>query len=491
MELVVVFVYMFFMIFILGYAIIQISLTVTYLRKRKKLMKQERSLSADDHRPFVTIQLPVFNEIYVVERLIESIAAFNYPKDRFEIQVLDDSTDESFEVAAKKVKEIKERGINIHHIQREKREGYKAGALKYGMEIAKGEFIAIFDADFIPDPEFLNKTLPWFDKEEIGVVQTRWEHINEDYSLLTRLQAVGLDAHFSVEQVGRNAGGHFINFNGTAGIWRKSTISDAGGWQADTITEDLDLSYRAQVKGWKFIYLENLGSPSELPAEINALKSQQFRWAKGAAECTRKNLGRVWKSANISFKTKIFATFHLLNSFVFISIMALALLTLPIVYIYHNFPEHHDLFGIFPVFFLSIIFLAIYYFVSFSRNRKNKLWALIQFLFYFPVFLAVSMGLSLYNTIGVFEGFMGKKSPFVRTPKFNIKSNKDSWRGNKYSVKNISTLTILEGLMTIYFAFTVSVSLSLEDYASLPYFISLAFGFGFVFLYSVIHSKRV
>ena len=254
--------------------------------------------------PKVTVQLPVYNELYVIERLINTVCEFDYPKDLFEIQVLDDSTDETVNIIAAKIKEKLLEGFDIHHVRRPKRVGYKAGALKYGNEIAKGDFIAIFDADFIPSMDFLKKTIPYFHDENIGVVQTRWGHINKDYSLLTRLQAFGLDAHFTIEQSGRSSGDHFINFNGTAGVWRLDCINDAGGWQADTLTEDIDLSYRAQEKGWKFKYLEDFESPAELPVAMSALKSQQYRWTKGAAECSVKNLKLIFNSKNVSSRSK-------------------------------------------------------------------------------------------------------------------------------------------------------------------------------------------
>jgi cellulose synthase/poly-beta-1,6-N-acetylglucosamine synthase-like glycosyltransferase len=299
-------IYVLLLAFIFAYSLVQLNLLLKYLSSRKRRQNLDAEIMPADQSlwPLVTVQLPVYNELYVVERLIDSAVALNYPKEKLEIQVLDDSTDESFELAANKVQHYQLLGFNIKHIKRSERTGYKAGALAYGLEIAEGEFCAIFDADFVPDPDFLIKTLPHFANKEVGMVQSRWEHLNREYSLLTRLQAFALDAHFTVEQGGRNAGNHFINFNGTAGIWRVKAINDSGGWSADTLTEDLDLSYRAQLKGWKFIFLESLGSPAELPAAMNALKTQQYRWNKGAAECARKNLGKVLSSANCNRSIK-------------------------------------------------------------------------------------------------------------------------------------------------------------------------------------------
>ena len=478
--------------FVLLYSFIQINLVILYLRNRKKLIREQQKVEplSESEKPFVTIQLPVFNELYVVERLIESIATFNYPKDKFEIQVLDDSTDESFEVAANKIKEVRKREVNIKHIQRPDRVGYKAGALRYGVDIAEGEFIAVFDADFIPDPEFLNRTLPFFRDENIGLVQSKWEHLNRGYSLLTRLQAFGLDAHFTIEQVGRNAGGHFINFNGTGGIWRKKCIEDAGGWESDTLTEDLDLSYRAQLKKWKFKYLENLGSPAELPAEMNALKAQQFRWTKGAAECTRKNLLRVLRNNTVNFSTKLNAIFHLMNSFLFVCIVLIGVLSIPMIFVNVYYPKYQTVFDFFTVFYMGMVFLVIFYFVTWIKIAGVRLRTVLQFFYLFPAFLSVSMGLSLYNAIGVIEGYSGKKSAFVRTPKFAIKGKKDSWKDKKYIKSGASIVTVLEGMLFVYFAWGLYIAIYFNKMASVPYFMMLAFGFGFVFYLSHRHFLK-
>ena len=251
------------------YSVMQLHLIIVFLRRRKKVVKVAPLSDEDDH-PFVTVQLPIYNELYVVERLLDSVAALDYPKDRFEIQLLDDSDDETLEVAAKKIAELQARGIQAIHVRRPERGGFKAGALAYGMEHAKGESIAVFDADFIPNPNFLKATIPHFKDDKLGVVQARWEHINQDYSMLTEALAFHLDAHFTIEQFGRNAGGYFMNFNGTAGVWRKKCIEEAGGWEYETLTEDLDLSYRAQLKGWNFRYVDEIGAPAELPAEMGA-----------------------------------------------------------------------------------------------------------------------------------------------------------------------------------------------------------------------------
>ena len=484
MELALIIVYGVFLTFIFFYSLIQLSLAVRY-NKHKNDDESTLPKLSDEAWPFVTIQLPVFNELYVVERLIDAIVALDYPKERLEIQLLDDGNDESVQLAAAKIALLREAGFPIEHIRRPDRVGYKAGALAYGLSTSKGEFTAIFDADFIPNPDFLRRTIPHFlEDHNIGVVQAKWEHLNQDFSALTRLQAFGLDAHFTVEQVGRNLGGHFINFNGTAGVWRKSCIIDAGGWQSDTITEDLDLSYRAQLKGWRFVYLENVGAPAELPAEMNALKSQQFRWTKGAAECAVKNLPKVLKKRGLGLGTKVHAVFHLLNSFIFICVLSTALLSLPMLVIKANSDRFDTLFNIASIFLLSFLILGYFYW-SAQSNRKGKLK---YFLRDFPMFLSVSMGLSLHNSIAVLEGYMGKKTPFVRTPKFALNEKKGSWLDKKYRAVKISPLTALEALLTLYFASGLVLAFVLNDFGMIPFHLMLTLGFGFVFFYSVKHA---
>lgn len=373
------------------------------------------------------MQLPVFNELYVVERLIDSITNLDYPRDRFEIQVLDDSTDETSELINSKITHLKSRGFDASHIKRENRTEYKAGALANGLTSARGQFIAIFDADFLPAPDFLVKTIPHFQDARVGAVQTRWEHINENYSTLTQLQAFGLDAHFSIEQKGRDSGGCLINFNGTAGVFRKQCILDAGNWQQDTLTEDLDLSYRAQLKGWKFKYLETVGTPAELPVSMNALKTQQFRWTKGAAECSRKHLISVFRSKELSILSKIHALFHLTNGIVFPCILLSSVLSVPLFLIKQIYPAYSSIFLYASFSLISLFLLSLFYWVSAIHAQNNI--SFISFLKRFLMFLSFSMGFSLHNSVAVIDGYLGKKLPFIRTPKFNINSSKDRWRG--------------------------------------------------------------
>lgn len=491
MEFIIIGLYIFFLTFILLYALAELNLTFVYLRdKWKNRGDQEKSFDNDEDKPIVTIQLPVYNEFYVVERLIDAVANFDWPIEKLEIQVLDDSNDETVDIIANKVKELRKKGIDIKQLIRPNREGFKAGALAYGMDLLRGEYVAIFDADFVPESDFLNRTIPYFYDKNIGMVQTRWGHLNRDYSILTKLQAFALDAHFKVEQRGRNAGDHFINFNGTAGIWRKKAIVDAGGWQSDTLTEDLDLSYRAQLKGWKFKYLEGVESPAELPVTMTALKSQQFRWSKGAAECTRKNLGKVLIKRGIGLKTKLNATFHLLNSFLFICIMSLVLLSIPAMLVINQFPRFDDLFrNSLSFFFITTIILGIIYFVSNKSSADNFSVALFKFILFFPLFLALTMGIGFYNAIGVVEGYLGKKSPFIRTPKFNVTTKSDSLKANKYVISSFNPMAIFEFLLVLYAGYGIYVALKFENYYMLGFLIMIAIGFSYTSFYTVKHAS--
>ncbi len=430
----------------------------------------------------VTVQLPVFNEKYVIERLIDSVVQLDYPKDKLEIQVLDDSTDESIELAARKIKEYQLLGYNIQHIFRSDRVGFKAGALAYGTKSAKGEFLAIFDADFVPDPSFLKRTVPYFESSKIGCVQTRWSHLNKDYSVLTKMQAFGLDAHFTVEQTGRNSAQSFINFNGTAGIWRKACIEDAGGWSADTLTEDLDLSYRAQLKGWKFQYAEDVESPAELPVIMPAIKSQQFRWNKGAAETARKNLGKVLRSDR-TLMTKFHAFFHLNNSSVFLYLFAAALLSIPVLLIKVEDPVFDSLKAFGHFLFFGFLSVTAYFYTSTQvlglEHPKRYFFKV------FPVFLTISLGLSFHNSLAVAEGLLGKKTAFIRTPKFNILSKKDSWIGNRYIKLRLDWQTIVEGLLACYFGFGILMAFHMDDFIMIIFHVMLTLGFSAIFVHSI------
>lgn len=488
MEIALLTVYGLLLGLILAYSLVQLYLVWVY---RKERVIQDRRLSAvplPQDWPMVTVQLPVFNERYVVVRLIDAVAQLDYPSDKLEIQVIDDGNDESVELAAERIAFWQSQGCDIQHVRREDRVGFKAGALAYGLDRAKGDFTAVFDADFVPKRDFLRKTIPHFSDQSVGMVQARWGHLNAEYSLLTRLQAFGLDAHFTVEQGGRNMGRHFMNFNGTAGVWRKKCIEDAGGWQHDTITEDLDLSYRAQLKNWRFLFLEHVEAPAELPAEINALKNQQFRWTKGAAECAVKNLPAVLKSSSVSFGTKLHAVFHLLNSAVFVVVLLAAVLSVPLLWVRVNDNDRFDLaFNLASVFLLSLLILLLFYRTSSKRLGYSR----GRFFREFPLFLSVSMGLSLHNSIAVIEGYSGKKSAFVRTPKFAIESVKGTWRDKVYRAVGVSKLTFVEAALAAYFFFGISMGIAFKEFGLLPFHAMLAFGFGFVALQSVRHTRGV
>ena len=433
--------------------------------------------------PVVTVQLPVFNEVYVVGRLIDAACAMIYPKDKLEIQVLDDSTDETVEVVAQHVERYRKLGYDIKQVRRTNRQGFKAGALKEGLVSARGEYVAIFDADFVPRQDFLLKTLPYFATDpRIGMVQTRWEHINSDYSILTRTQAMALDGHFVIEQAVRNKVGFFINFNGTAGVWRKECILDAGNWQADTLTEDLDLSYRAQLRGWKFKYLNNVTSPAELPSEINALKSQQFRWTKGAIETARKMLPTVWRS-DLPLKIKVHATFHLTNNLVFPFIVLAGVLNVPLVFIKHA-GAHNAYFTFMSVFVFA--FIGSFLFYLFSQKDVYADWR--KRIFLFPVFMAGSMGFAVTNSRAVLEGLFKRKSEFVRTPKYSIQNKKDTWRDKSYSPVKISGTVVLELFLAAYCLIGVVASIYFLEIAAVPFQLMFFLGFAFVSGMSLKHA---
>jgi len=485
------------LLYITLYCVMQFDLLVFYKRGLKKESghgpagELSPGIPPDYEWPMVTVQLPLYNEMYVVERLIDAIAAFDYPRDLLEIHILDDSTDETRDLVASKVAEYRAKGFRIEQILRPDRTGYKAGALREATPLASGEFLAIFDADFLPKPDFLRKTIPWFRDPEIGVVQTRWEHINQDYSLITRLQALQLNVHFTVEQVGRMQGDYFLQFNGTAGVWRKSTIVDAGGWEADTLTEDLDLSIRAQMKGWKIKFLENIGSPAELPAEMNALKSQQFRWMKGGAETARKMVQKLWQSETLSARQKIHATQHLFASSVFLFVFVTGLSSVPLLYYMEQFIERGFNKDVFTYFFLGMLSVTSVYFVANIQSparKKPTADAIVEFFLLFPLFLSLSMGLSLHNTVAVIEGYMGKKSAFVRTPKFNIQDVGDSFFKNRYIIRKLAPSTIGEGLLALYYLGGIALGIHLGLYIFVVFHCMLAFGFGAIFFFTARHS---
>ncbi len=472
-----------------AYCLLQLHL-LYYYRKTDSSKTKELPDSAQVFEPHVTIQLPIFNEKYVIERLLKQIVEIEYPKNKLQIQILDDSTDDTLELSRSLSEKYGKEGYDISVIHREDRSGYKAGALDNGLKRAKGEFIAIFDADFLPKKSFLKDTLYYFSDDQIGVVQTRWSHLNEEYSLLTRLQAFQLNVHFTVEQNGRSGGNLMLQFNGTAGIWRKETIDVAGGWNADTITEDLDLSYRAQLAGYRIQYLENIPSPAELPVEMTSLKSQQFRWMKGGAEVAKKILPRILKDPNLTFRQKLHATGHLLNSSVFLIIIGTGILSIPLMFLLRHFNLTIPYLSIGFLGLVSIIFVYYEANVRAVLENDNIKKDLFKFLVLFPVFLALSMGLSLHNAWAVLQGYIGKKTAFIRTPKFNIMDKKEDWKGNKYLVKKGSLLNLIEGILGIIFLVLFVNGIWNKDFGFL--YLHFFFGLGFLAIcyYSILHKSR-
>lgn len=453
---------------------------IFYYKKYKDVKPESIDITSMDAS--VTIQLPIYNELYVIERLINSVCEIDYPKDKLEIQVLDDSTDETVGITAQIVEEKKKLGFDISVVRRESREGYKAGALKEGMRVAKGEYIAIFDADFIPQKDFLKKTLSFFIDKKVGMVQTRWEHLNGDYSLLTKTQALALDGHFVIEQSVRNKSGFFINFNGTGGIWRRECIEDAGNWHADTLAEDLDLSYRAQLKGWRFVYLKDYTSPAELPSEISALKTQQFRWTKGHIETAKKILPSVWRS-KIPLRIKLQATVHLSSNFVFPFILLAAILNVPLIFI-KNSGSHELYFGVMSIFVLA--FISSFTFYLYSQKDIRADWR--KKIVLFPLFMAGSMGFAVNNSRAVIEGLLSRKSEFVRTPKFKVVNQEDKMSTNKYLTKKIEPAVIVELIMAIYCLIGIVSSIYFVEIAALPFQLLFFTGFSIVSISSLKHA---
>lgn len=473
-------------LFLFIYGLMQAHLVYQYLKSKRKGNANlfPPSPGPLTRHPCVTVQLPVYNEQYVMERLIDAVARLRYPKDRLEVQVLDDSTDESVAITARKVAEWQRTGLDIKQIRRPQRKGYKAGALQEALPAAKGEFIAIFDADFVPGPDFLEKTLPAFTGPEVGMVQTRWDHLNKGYSLLTHIQSFLIDAHFSVEQAGRNACGYFINFSGTGGVWRKACIIDAGGWNSDTLTEDFDLSYRAQLKGWKFRYLEHVGAPAELPPVMSALKTQQFRWIKGITETSKKHLGNVL-TADVGLPLKIHAALHLSVGLVFVSAFLCSFLSLPLLLLKHQVPHMEYLYAYTSFSMLNPFFLMLFHYVATlhtqsapADNRRAYFWRK------FPFYVSFSMGIALHNAVAVLEGWSGKKSTFARTPKFNVTHSGETVLSNVYRKVRLSPLNYLEGLMVVYYLTGALLAFVLDDFSMFPYHLMLAFGFGLVCWFS-------
>jgi cellulose synthase/poly-beta-1,6-N-acetylglucosamine synthase-like glycosyltransferase len=430
--------------------------------------------------PRVTIQLPIFNEMYVADRLIDAVVEMDYPPELLEIQVLDDSTDETTEIAERAVRRHASRGCNIQYLHRVDRLGFKAGALEAGLRVASGEFIAIFDADFIPSTDFLMRTLPHFSGHpKVGMVQARWGHINQDYSLLTKIQSMLLDAHFVLEHGSRNRAGCFFNFNGTAGIWRRSAIESAGGWQHDTLTEDLDLSYRAQLVGWQFVFLTDLVAPAEVPVEMNSFKSQQHRWAKGSIQTCMKLLPRILRSDQpLSVKAEAF--FHLSANFNYLLMSLLSILMFPAMWVRYSMGWTEMLLIDVPLFCAATLSVGNFYVVA--QRELYPDWR--QRLKYLPFLMSIGIGLCVNNTRAVLEALFRKQSDFARTPKYGIERDSDEWIGKKYH-QSVGVQPIIELALGLYFTATVFYALVNQIYGTLPFLMLFQVGFLYTGLLSI------
>ncbi|MFO7693931.1 MAG: glycosyltransferase family 2 protein [Vicinamibacterales bacterium] len=436
----------------------------------------------DGPLPEVTVQLPLYNEMYVVDRLLQATARLDYPKELLEIQVLDDSSDETTEVARASVDRLVEQGFDVKFLHRTNRAGYKAGALDAGLRTARGRFVAIFDADFIPTSDFLQKTIPYFQDPTVGLVQARWGHVNADYSLLTKAQAILLDGHFVLEHGGRNRAGHFFNFNGTAGVWRREVIPDAGGWQHDTLTEDLDLSYRAQLRGWKFLFLPDLVAPAEVPVEMNAFKSQQHRWAKGSIQVCLKLLPKILQSDQ-PFGVKAEAFFHLTANFNYLLMSLLSILMFPSMVIRYNMGWYEMLLIDVPLFFAATFSVANFYIVS--QREIHPAWK--SRLRYIPFLMALGIGLAVNNTRAVIEALARHETAFARTPKYGIERGSDQWAGKKYQ-QAVAVQPLIEIALGLYFTMTVFYALANGIYGTLPFLVLFQVGFLYTGLLSVIQQ---
>jgi cellulose synthase/poly-beta-1,6-N-acetylglucosamine synthase-like glycosyltransferase len=457
---------------------------LVYLYYKHKAKRTTEPASHFAELPRVTIQLPIFNEQFVIERLLEAISQLDYPLDKLDVQLLDDSTDETIAVAKGLVEYHAARGFPIEYLHRTNREGYKAGALAEGLKTAKGEFVAIFDADFVPPTDFLQRTIHHLNDPKIGMVQTRWTHINRHYSFLTEVEAILLDGHFVLEHSGRAQSDVFFNFNGTAGVWRRTAIEEAGGWQHDTLTEDTDLSYRAQLKGWKFIYLQDVECPAELPVEMTAFKTQQARWAKGLIQTGKKVLPRVLKSDQ-PFHVKLEAWFHLTANLSYPLMSVLSVLLLPAMIIRFYQGWFQMLYIDIPLFLASTFSISSFYLVS-QKELFPRKWPRV--FIYLPFLMALGIGLTVTNTIAVLEALVGKKSAFARTPKYKVETKADKIRAKTYR-KRLGWVPWVELIIGTYFAMTVYYAIDNENYLTVPFLILFVVGYWYTGLMSLLQGR--
>ncbi|MEP6993881.1 MAG: cellulose synthase family protein [Acidobacteriota bacterium] len=445
-------------------------MVLLYYRHRHRSPRPPGPLAA---LPRVTIQLPIYNEVYVVERLVQAVAAIDYPRHLLEIQILDDSTDETRDIARGMAQRLRALGCDMAYLHRARRDGFKAGALQEGLLAASGEYLLIFDADFVPPPGILLSCLEHFSDPRVGMVQARWEHLNRDFSLLTRIQAILLDGHFVIEHTARHRSGRFFNFNGTAGIWRRSCLMDAGGWQADTLTEDLDISYRAQLRGWKFVYLRDCVAPAEVPVDIHGFKSQQHRWAKGSIQTGRKLLPAILKGA-LPWKIKTEAFFHLTNNVSYLLVLCLALLMVPAIVIRDRIGWQKLIVLDFPLFFgATFSFLAFY--IS-SQRELGRSW--IATLRCLPLLLSLGIGLSVNNARAVLEGALNRETKFTRTPKYGIEGVVGEWKSKKYRAARDASL-VGEIVLAVYFFFSLVFAVRFRYWASVPFLLVFFNGYAY------------
>ncbi len=479
MEHVVIWLYIVVLATLAVYGVHRSQLVYLFLKTRKRhAVPHSRFKEA----PRVTVQLPMFNERYVADRLIASCGDLDWPKDRLEIQVLDDSTDDTTVIAALAVEKLRAQGIDATYIHRTDRTGFKAGALENGLRTAKGDYVAVFDADFIPPPRILHDTIDHFTDPKVGMVQARWGHINREYSTLTRVQSMMLDGHFVIEHAARNRSGRFFNFNGTAGIWRISAIVDAGGWAHDTLTEDMDLSYRAQLRGWKFVYLPNIVAPAEIPVEMNSFKSQQFRWAKGSIQTARKLLPQILRS-KVPLKVKMEAFFHLTNNFAYVLLCMLALLLLPNLLLRTEHGIREVLLIDLPLFFGTTLSIGSFYLVS-HRQLYGETGSALRRL---PLLMSLGIGLSVNNARAVLEGMFGHDSEFVRTPKHGVSENGD-WKKKNYRAAR-TLVPLVEFAFAAYFVAAIVVAGIGGHWLSIPFLALFLVGYLYVATMSV-HQTR-
>jgi cellulose synthase/poly-beta-1,6-N-acetylglucosamine synthase-like glycosyltransferase len=457
---------------------------LVYLYYKNKKNRTTDPAAYFEDLPCVTVQLPIFNEQYVVDRLLDSICKLQYPREKLDIQLLDDSTDETIDVARSLVERYAAVGHPVTYHHRRNREGFKAGALAEGLKTAKGEFVAIFDADFVPPEDFLLKTIHHFTNPKIGMVQTRWTHINRNYSFLTEVEAIMLDGHFVLEHSGRARSDVFFNFNGTAGMWRRQAIEEAGGWQHDTLTEDTDLSYRAQLKGWKFIYLQDVECPAELPVEMTAFKTQQARWAKGLIQTSKKILPQVIKS-DVPRHVKLEAWFHLTANLSYPLMIVLSVLLLPAMIIRFYQGWFQMLYIDLPLFMASTFSISSFYLVS-QKELFPRTWP--RAFLYLPFLMALGIGLTITNTRAVLEALVGKQTAFARTPKYRVESRKDRVGATKYR-KRLGWVPWVELMIGTYFASTVYYAIANENYITVPFLLLFVVGYWYTGLMSLLQGR--